>query len=175
DCDVVLGECERSYSGIYTGPYDCTCVDYYSQKPPAFVNAGESFCILNESDGVTYITSARGEIGGVRVSWWTKWLWRLNTVIIRNFKSWNGEDLAVALFLIALTVAGCTGAYCLIKTATASGIVDSCIVKEYEHSNRYTGPMYIVEGHRSWRGNEEIFVTKVREEAELKMQQVCPK
>lgn len=164
ECDVLSDE---DMGTIYV---QCTC-----PIPRTLVNAKEIVCFLSKSNGIAYLVTQAGQVGGTRLSWSKKFIWRLNTVQIKNIREWNGEDISVALFLVALLLVGLVGAYALIKTATASGIVDSCIVKQSPGSNMYTGPMYVVEGHRSWRSDEDLFVSKVREEADAKMLQICPK
>lgn len=139
------------------------------------VHAKEIFCFLSKSDGVTYLVSAIGQVGGVRIPWYKFYIWRLNTVQIKEIKHWNGEDIAVAFFLIALFICGCLGVFCLVETATASGQVDACIIKEYGSSNEYTGPLFVLEGHRSWRGDEKLLVSKSRDELEARRLEICPR
>ena len=164
-CNVLVGE-----QLDFKGEHICSCT-----YPQIIVREKETVCFLSKTDGVTYLVTSKGEVGGVRIGPLVKFIWRLNTVEIRNIKSWNGEDISVAFFLLALFLCGCIGVYSLFKTATASGIVDSCVVKEYEGSNEHTGPLYIVEGHRSWRTDQKLLITAHRDEADAKATQICPK
>ncbi len=166
ECDIVTGY-DRYKDGY--GP-DCSCA-----QPKMVVHAKETVCLLSKSNGVTFLVATNGQVGGVRIPWYKIYIWRLNTVQVKEIKHWNGEDISVAFFLLALFIVGCIGVFCLFKTATASGVVDSCVVKEYEKSNEHTGPLYILEGHRSWRSDENLLVTKSREEAETKRLEICPR
>jgi len=164
ECNVINGD-----RLDFRGDHICTCV-----YPCIIVQAKETVCLLSKSNGVTFLTSPNGQVGGIRIPWYKIYIWRLNTVQIKDIKHWNGEDISVAFFLLTLLICGCVGVFCLIKTATASGQIDGCIVKEYDRSNEHTGPLYVLEGHRSWRVDEKLLISKSREEAEIKRLEICP-
>lgn len=159
--------CPRVQQHDRTVYAECTC-------ETALVPKGTKICLLKTEDGIAYITTEDGKIGCLRVTWWTILVWRFNTVVIRDIKDWNGEDLLVAGLLLVFFFAIAFGTYALIKTAAASGEVDYCTVQVAERHG-YEPPYFTVEGHRSWRGDVNLFYAKSREEADAKKLEICPK
>lgn len=123
-----------------------------------------------------YIVGPTGKIGVACVGWWTKLTWRFNTVVIRNIKNWDGEDVFVVIALSALLFGVITGAYCLIRTTIASGKIESCYVQTDEReSNATNGNVYVVKGYKSWRSDDVLLKTRSYDEAVTKMHETCPK
>jgi len=93
-------------------------------------------------------------------------------MVIRDFRSWNGEDLAVVGVVVGFFFLIGIGIFSLVKVAGASGEIDHCYVQAHSVGIE---PYYSVVGHRSWRGDSTLFYSKSHEEATSKMVDICPK
>ena len=117
-----------------------------------------------------------GYVDFAKVNFFSLFSWKLNTMQIKNIKNWDGEDIFYAIVLLGTLFACGVGMYALLKTATASGEVDSCLVGATVRSEPFADTTYYyVEGHRSWRENKILFYARTREEADAKMKEICPR
>lgn len=167
---------------------DCTCIaanGYYSVLAGKYLTSFEDrrlrispreiVCLLKEENGLAYIVTNKGELGITPFNRWTKLKWRFNTVVIKEFKSWNGEDVFIATVLLGFISLFVMGMYCLVNAVVSSGKVDYCTIKVYTPPGSIDPPYYYIEGHRSWRHDDNLFFSKNREEADAKMKEICPK
>ena len=85
-------------------------------------------------------------------------------------------DLEKAFWTSAFGLA-CIGALAgiasLFMVAKSDGRVDYCRVVYYNENNVQL-PVYIVEGHRNWRPDIRMAITRTAEEAESQRKALCP-
>lgn len=65
------------------------------------------------------------------------------------------------------------GAASLFMVARSDGRVDYCRVVYYNENNVQL-PVYIVEGHRNWRPDIRMAITRSAEDAEAQRKALCP-
>ena len=66
-----------------------------------------------------------------------------------------------------------TFALCMFMVATSSGKIDYCRVR-YNNDSQIHPPVYVVEGHRSWRPDVNVAIAVTAEEADTKLKTLCP-
>lgn len=62
---------------------------------------------------------------------------------------------------------------CMVQVARSDGRVDYCRVVYYGEDN-VQPPVYVVEGHRSWRPDIRIAIARSAEDAEAQRKVLCP-
>lgn len=82
---------------------------------------------------------------------------------------WDLDNVLLGAFVVACVVI----LGCLFMVARTDGRVDYCRVVYYNENNVQL-PVYIVEGHRSWRPDIRMAITRSAEEAEAQRKALCP-
>lgn len=81
------------------------------------------------------------------------------------------DGLVRVVVFAAAMIGLVVGTTCLVQLARSDGRVEYCRIVHRDHGLL---PVYVIEGHRSWRPDVRVSVAGSAEEAEAQRKALCP-